>query len=189
MLQTSETFVSFSTHSVPYIIEYILSSVGCQFFSSRCVETPRWRFLLRIFPLFFPWCRKTAPHWDQALFEVDPIFLHVKCNSKFLEFSQLHLYIHLVIFHFVISSKILESIFFFALKKNGFWRKWWELSFSHKYWHFLFQICNQYALIILRSITCHVCRSKIRDVEKLVPHLSHFRVSATSRLLQKRLCN
>ena len=42
--------------------------------------------------------------------------------------------------------------------------KWSKTYFSHKYWHFLFQICNQYALgNFLRAL--HVCRSKIGDVE------------------------
>ena len=79
-------------------------------------------------------------------------------NSKFLEFSQLHPYFHLVksffTFFFVISTKKLPSNFFFDLKNNNFLTKMVKIIFSHKYCHFLFQLCIQYALRnFLRCIT------------------------------------
>ena len=62
-----------------------------------------------------------------------------------------------VIFHFfVISTKKSPSNFFFHPKKRKiFWRKWSKTFFSQKYCHFLFQLCDQYALrFFLRCITC-----------------------------------
>ena len=38
-----------------------------------------------------------------------------------------------------------------------FWHKWSKKLFSHKYWHFLFQLCNQYAFRnFLRCITSYM---------------------------------
>ena len=86
-------------------------------------------------------------------------------TSKFLDFSQLHPYFYLV-------------------KKNKFLKKMVKNIFSYKYGHFLFQICNQYALRkFLRCITGQkLAMLKIRSTS-----ITFF--PATSRLLLNRLYN
>ena len=80
-------------------------------------------------------------------------------NSKFLDFSQWNPYFHLVkqFFTFFIHfyKKITVKIFCSPKKRKIFWWKWSKTLFSQKYLHFLFQLCNQYALRnFLRCITC-----------------------------------
>ena len=90
-------------------------------------------------------------------------------NSKFLDFSQLHLYFHLVksffTFFFVISTKKLLSKFFFRPKKQRFFDKNGQNHF------FLTNIdiyCFKIVFSMLWEIfwgALHVCMSKIGDVE------------------------
>ena len=79
-------------------------------------------------------------------------------NSKFLDFSQFDPYFHLVKSVFTFFCNFYPKIsvkFFFRPKKYWFFDENGQKPFfSQKYCHFLFQLCNQYALRnFLRRIT------------------------------------
>ena len=113
-------------------------------------------------------------------------------SFKFLDFSLLHLYFHLVMSFFTCFCNFYKKIIvkiFFPLKKKDFLTKMVKIIFfSHKHWHFLFKNCDQYSLRnFLRRVTCVYVKNW--RCWKFIPNPSHFWVSETSRLLLKRLCN
>ena len=109
-------------------------------------------------------------------------------NSKFLDFSQLHLYFHLVksffTFFCIFYKKNTVKFFFSNLKNSDFWQKLSKSFFSHKYWHLLFQIKIVFSMpweIFWGAL--HVCMSKIDDVEicsTTVSFLSFHKLEAAS---------
>ena len=109
-------------------------------------------------------------------------------NSKFLDFSQLHLYFHLVksffTFFCIFYKKNTVKFFFSNLKNSDFWQKLSKSFFSHKYWHLLFQIKIVFSMpweIFWGAL--HVCMLKIDDVEicsTTVSFLSFHKLEAAS---------
>ena len=113
-------------------------------------------------------------------------------NSKFLDFSQLHLYFHLVKSFFTFFCNFYKKItikFFFRPNKQWFFfTKMVKIIFFSQILTFI--IWKLYSVGIEKFFEVHcisVCQKM--TMLKFVPHQSHFWVSATSRLLLKMLCN
>ena len=99
-------------------------------------------------------------------------------NSKFLDFSQLHPYFHLVKSFFTFFCNFYKKItvkFFFRPKKERFFDENGQKPFFLKN---IVIFCFNYVISMLWEFfwgALHICRSKIDDVEGLIKSMSESR--------------